>query len=329
MYFFHRYNYFYRDDAADSEERKLKDLRNTLLAGLMFIQKARGMSNRTLVLLLKFVLLFLNLIADVLVLDQLKAFTRIVPESYDTICSYLELNGNDFTEFAVCGDCDSIYIKSEVTSGRICRCTYVRWPDHSHRLLRMPCNKELHTSRGNVPKAIYCFRPASSYLRDFVQQDDFVDKCNAWRNRNIRPGYMADVYDGNQWKEQENNYLSTRYNLYGILNLDWFQPMDHTPHSVGAIYMVILNLPRAERFKESNVMCLGILPGPHEPKLNANTYLKPIVDDLQSLECGVELADRSVAGKNIYRFRILGCASDLPATRKLGGFLSFHATSGE
>ena len=77
-------------------------------------------------------------------------------------------------------------------------------------------------------------------------------------------------------------------------------------------------------------MCLGTLPGPHEPKLNANTYLKPIiVDDLQSVECGVELADGSVAGKNIYRFRILGCASDLSATRKLGGFLSFHATSGE
>ena len=92
--------------------------------------------------------------------------------------------------------------------------------------------------------------------------------------------------------------------------------------------MTILNLPRAERNKEENIMVLGIIPGPTEPKLHLNTYLKPIVDDLIALEKGLLIQDGSRYG-NIYRFRIFGCTSDLPATRKLGGFLSYHANKGK
>ena len=54
--------------------------------------------------------------------------------------------------------------------------------------------------------------------------------------------------------------------------------------------MVLMNLPRAERFKPENVFLVGIIPGPHEPKLNINTYLKPLVAELNALwENGVSL----------------------------------------
>ena len=91
--------------------------------------------------------------------------------------------------------------------------------------------------------------------------------------------------------------------------------------------MTIMNLPRAERFKEDNVMLLGVIPGPKEPSLNINTYIEPIVNDLLQLEKGIMMRDYSHAG-NVYRFRLFSCSSDLPATRKLGGFLSFHARYG-
>ena len=77
------------------------------------------------------------------------------------------------------------------------------------------------------------------------------------------------------------------------MNVDWFQPFKHTSYSVGAIYVVILNLPRAERFKEENVLLLGLMPGPKEPKLNLNTYLRPIVDYLLSLADGKHFEDCS------------------------------------
>lgn len=37
-------------------------------------------------------------------------------------------------------------------------------------------------------------------------------------------------------------------------------------YSVGAIYLIVLNLPRHERFKEENIILVGMTPGPNEPK---------------------------------------------------------------
>ena len=51
-----------------------------------------------------------------------------------------------------------------------------------------------------------------------------------------------------------------------VLNVDWFQSFKHTTYLVGAVYLTIMNLPRAVRFKRKNVILVGILPGPSEPK---------------------------------------------------------------
>ena len=53
------------------------------------------------------------------------------------------------------------------------------------------------------------------------------------------------------------------------------------------IYAVILNLPRSESYIEEDVMVFRVIPGPSEPKLHLNTYLEPIVDDLQQLNNGI------------------------------------------
>ena len=47
------------------------------------------------------------------------------------------------------------------------------------------------------------------------------------------------------------------------------------------IYLAIQNLPRSERYKEENIMLVGLIPGPSEPKLTVNSYLSPLVEELQ------------------------------------------------
>ena len=46
--------------------------------------------------------------------------------------------------------------------------------------------------------------------------------------------------------------------------------------------LVLLSLPRHERYKFENIIVAGILPGPSEPKLTANTFLEPLVRELQA-----------------------------------------------
>ena len=54
--------------------------------------------------------------------------------------------------------------------------------------------------------------------------------------------------------------------------------------------MVVMNLPRDERFKPENLLVVGIIPGPKEPKHHINSFLQPLVDDLIDLWDGVILA---------------------------------------
>ena len=61
-------------------------------------------------------------------------------------------------------------------------------------------------------------------------------------------------------------FLSHSNNLSPMLNIDWFNPYEETPYSAGVIYFVVQNLPRAERFKFENILLVGIIPGPNEPK---------------------------------------------------------------
>ena len=37
-------------------------------------------------------------------------------------------------------------------------------------------------------------------------------------------------------------------------------------YSTGVIYLTSLNLPRNERYKPENIILIGIIPGPKEPK---------------------------------------------------------------
>ena len=82
-------------------------------------------------------------------------------------------------------------------------------------------------------------------------------------------GLLTDVFDGKLWWEwaQHNGtaYIDVPRTLLLMLNIDWFQPFDHTQYSVGVIYLVIRNLPRAVRFKPENVIIVSTIPGPKEP----------------------------------------------------------------
>ena len=96
-----------------------------------------------------------------------------------------------------------------------------------------------------------------------------------------------------------------------MLNVDWFQPFKLARYSVGMIYLVVMNLPRNERFKIENVILVGVIPGPHEPSGNINTYLSPLVDELLVLWEGWRVGSEIVKGV------LLCVASDLPAARKV------------
>ena len=88
-----------------------------------------------------------------------------------------------------------------------------------------------------------------------------------------------------------------------------------------------MNLPPQERFLQENVILVGVIPGPKEPLLQINSFLKPLVDELKSLWSGQTFINAD--GQTVLVRAALLCAgSDIPATRKLGGFVGHHALKG-
>ena len=83
-----------------------------------------------------------------------------------------------------------------------------------------------------------------------------------------------------------------------------------------------MNLPRSIRFRKENVILLGVVPAlAHEPK-SLNNFLKPAVDELNALWKGVKVNTYNSPSTAVeIQAAVLCFASDIPAGRKLWGFL--------
>ena len=179
------------------------------------------------------------------------------------------------------------------------------------------------------PLKVYCHQKICQSLETLLKRPGFRDMLVKERPTHGEE-VLADIYDGELLKNFADKHgqpfsADTR-NLAFMLNIDWFQPHKYRDHSLGVIYLSILNLPREVRYKFENVLVVGILPGPNEPKLNVNTYLQPIVDELLEFWNGKIINED---GNDVLYHGALVClSSDIPATRKCGGFTSFNALKG-
>ena len=164
---------------------------------------------------------------------------------------------------------------------------FVLYPHHWQHFSRTACGepllKENTLKTGQTklyPFKVYCCNSVTENLKYFLQRPGFTSRCELWRSRDIPVGYLADIFDGRIWKEWKNvngkPSLSAPRNYAFMVSVDWLQPLKHSLYSVGALYMLLMNLPSTERFKPENVLLAGIIPVPHEPKLNINTYLQPL-----------------------------------------------------
>ena len=277
--------------------------------------------------------------------DQLKKVADKFPVTIKSAHQIVSLQNNDFESFVVCSSCDSIYDFNDCVERSITgqnsvskKCRHVCYPNHPHASRRTPCEtillKKVKCKRSIklLPVKVYPYKKLKDSIERLVRKEGFLEICEHWRKRAVPEGCLCDVYEGNIWKKfnssDKNNFLQSPHCYLMSMNVDWFEPFERGVYSTGVIYLTILNLPRNERYKPENIIVVGIIPGPKEPKQTINSYLMPLVYELkEAWELGINVKshDNSVVCIKL----ALSCITcDIPATRKVCGFLGHNATLG-
>jgi len=227
-----------------------------------------------------------------------------LPKSVDTLHLKYGIDSvlaNGIHYYVVCSKCNSLY--SSEQARRLKKCNKMMNQGHS-TLLPRPCKGDLYrydpnsTSKVVHLQKVYAYQSLVHALDIMFARPGFVERLNHWRQRVQVPGVLLDVYDGRMWNEVKDEsghlFVDDYHSLLLTLNVDWFQAFSQAgSHSCGAIYLAINNLPRSERFKSENILLVGVMPGPKEAALDSiNHYLRPLVDELESLYTSVTTAPK-------------------------------------
>ena len=273
----------------------------------------------------------------------IKSFVDWWPYSVSKAKRMLKL-GHAFKiiEYVVCPYCCAVYNLEdcyEKCGSQIVQkqCKRIMFPNHPQTSRRKECGAQLvrrvqHKKRVSlVPLRVLCYNSIITSLQRLVTQPNFLRICEHWKTRENDNDLLGDIYDGQIWKDFQyvdgRPFLASRCGIALCMNVDWFQPFERTTESIGAIYFTVLNLPREERYKQKNIILSEIIPGPKEPKKVINSFLAPLVQELLLLWKGVTMLSPSNVPFTL-RAAILCLSSDIPATRKLLGFVGHSATLG-
>ena len=227
----------------------------------------------------------------------LNFLSNTIPKSMCTIRKLINMK-QAIKEYVVCPKCDRLYDLSDciiVENGQEQSklCEFIKFPRHRQTSHRSKCNTTpmksviVEGKKKLVPRKSFFYHSVIHGLESLLATKFFLQKY--WKTHTVAAGtYYADIYDGAVWKHF--NEMDSVHNLNLMMNVDWFNPYEETQYSVGAVYLVIQNLPRYERFKLTNIVLVGLIPGPKEPSKIINTYyLEPLINDLIKLYQGVEI----------------------------------------
>ena len=182
---------------------------------------------------------------------------------------------------------------------------------------------------------VYPYTSLISSLKSLLSRSGLLEECEKWRQQNMESvGTQAvtDVFQGRLWQEflefNGTPFLRQKYSIVFILNVDWFQLFKHREYSVGVMYLAIMNLPQQLRYRRENIIILGIFQGPFELSKEINKYLKPFVKELLLLWDGIAIKTNDCGTQQTIRGALLFLCCDLPASKKVCGFLSHSANLG-
>ena len=155
-----------------------------------------------------------------------------------------------------------------------------------------------------------------SQLASLWKNGDFCDMVRNHRFKHFEKNKgkkIMDIYDGLLYQKHFNNHglLSDPNNISFSLNTDGAPLFKSSNVSIWPVYLLINELPLAQRKKRNHSLFYGVWISSSKPQMWS--FLKPLFEELQLLESKGQLFTDDEGKEFIGKCVLLTCTCDLPA----------------
>jgi hypothetical protein len=195
------------------------------------------------------------------------------------------------------------------------------------------CHEARYNSHGNARRH-FRYTPLTPQLQGLFQNQLMAEKLRyrSKAEQEYDPDVVQDVFDGDHYRSLRQTQLHPPNGEYRIfdnpedlalgISTDGFTLFKRRRRGLSTAWPVIIinyNLHPKIRTHLENVICIGVIPGPKQPK-DLNSFLIPLLEELLALEDGIESSGISPEGDGycflLRAFIILGFG-DIPAIAKM------------
>ncbi|CAE7076308.1 unnamed protein product [Rhizoctonia solani] len=178
------------------------------------------------------------------------------------------------------------------------------------------------------PRKYFQYLPLIPRLINMYRHPQTADLLAYRSTREAVAGLVCDIFDGQHYRKLCDSRVvvqgeTLRHNFFSLptdialgLSSDGFGPFKSRKKTCWPLIAFNYNLEPAIRFRLENLLCLGVIPGPHAPK-DIGSFLQPFIDELQDLARGVPALDSRHNRPFALRAYLIACFGDMPAVAKL------------
>ena len=210
---------------------------------------------------------------------------------------------------------------------------------HGHEILTLPeeqgaCNHVEECLPCSVCKrstkdvSAFEYIPFRIRMREWLQTTDtfqmlfgFEDESSQNQSENY-----VDFRQGSCYRDivSKRGKDETRYDLFIDVSMDGFNVFQSSSYDCWPIIVMLLNLPMHKRFLMGNVVPLGFIKGPREPK-RLDSFLLPLIQEIRAINAennGTGARFLCADGEmRCIQVHMMWCKGDGPAVQKVGGFV--------
>lgn len=209
-----------------------------------------------------------------------------------------------------------------------CKNSCVCFTGAFEKLEKCPHCDEARYKPGGGPQNTFSYIPLIPRLVNLFLDEDTVNTMNYRSSYEHQPGTTADVFDSEHYRhllrtrvtiegeELPHRFFSQPTDIALGLSTDGFGPFKRRKQSCWPLLLFNYNLPPDVRFRLANVICLGVIPGPKQPK-DTDSFLLPFVEECLQLEKGVPAFDKRSMQRFMLHVYLLLVFGDMPAIAKL------------